>query len=362
MTPEARFVTVCSREAVARQPHAVAAAAARVRDWQRVVDLAAEHRVMAYVLRALSESTIEAPAMAASRLAGARLASMMQVMMLGNVLGSLATEMQALQVPVIVLKGPALARTIYPAIQFRPYSDIDLTVQDCDEAAAVAALQRAGYVEVAYAAEDARRAQSSHCDHEGAYHRLFYSQDSEAMVELHLDPLQIGLRPSCEAARWQRAVPVPGYPHVLMLCPEDQIIQLSVHVHKHGFERLIWLKDLDLLLRTYADKIDWDLVLSVARAEGVRPSVWYSLLITAHLLGTPIAPALLRRLRPAAPTRLMYRLVWPIARVADLRGHMRRRAVQFHAAESWRGVLPSLVLMGRRRERLRATFHVLMHR
>jgi hypothetical protein len=33
---------------------------------------------------------------------------------------------------------------------------------------------------------------------------------------------------------------------------------------------------------------------------------------------------------------------------------MRRRAVQFLAADSWRGMLPNLVLMGRRGDRLRA--------
>jgi hypothetical protein len=36
--------------------------------------------------------------------------------------------------------------------------------------------------------------------------------------------------------------------------------------------------------------------------------------------------------------------------------------VQFHAAESWRGMLPSLLLMERRRSRARAILQYLIHR
>jgi hypothetical protein len=147
---------------------------------------------------------------------------------------------------------------------------------------------------------------------------------------------------------------VPGIEGALMLGWEDQVIQLSVHAHKHGFERLIWLKDLDLLLRTFGPTLDWRLVETVARAEGATASVWYALELASRLLGTPLPEEVRRRLRPALPLRVAYRLTWPAARVADLDGRMRRRAVQFHAAESWRGMLPSLVYMGRRDDRSRA--------
>jgi hypothetical protein len=54
------------------------------------------------------------------------------------------------------------------------------------------------------------------------------------------------------------------------------------------------------------------------------------------------------------PVRLVIKRVWPAQAIAALEGRMRRRAVQFHAAESWRGMLPSLIVMGRRRDRLGA--------
>jgi hypothetical protein len=219
-----------------------------------------------------------------------------------------------------------------------------------------------GYREIAYPAEVARHAHASGCDGSAGFHRQFTSADDRVLVELHADPLQLGLRPTCEAARWQRAVAVPGLPGALMLCPEDQLVQLSTHLHKHGFDRLIWFKDIDLLLRAWEHRLDWQLVHRIARAEGVLGSVWYTLHLCQALLATPVPAAVLRSFRPSAALRIVYEWVWPMKRITNLEGFMRRRAVQFHAAESWRGTLPSIILMGRRADRARAAVRALQHR
>jgi hypothetical protein len=146
-----------------------------------------------------------------------------------------------------------------------------------------------------------------------------------------------------------------------MLCPEDQIVQLSTHLHKHGFERLIWLKDIDVVLRAPQQCLDWDLVYRVAQAEGVLGSVWYTLRLSQALLGTPVPDAVLSRFCPSALLRMLYEQVWPMTRITALEGFMRRRAVQFHAAESWRGALPGLILMGRRADRARAAVQAMQH-
>jgi len=137
-----------------------------------------------------------------------------------------------------------------------------------------------------------------------------------------------------------------------MLGLEDQVVQLSVHAHKHGFNRLIWFKDLDLLLRQHASQVNWKLVEEVAHKEGVTASVWYALQLTQAVLGTALPPTA-PRLAPRGLVRLLYSAMWPAARVCNLQGLWRRRAVQVYVAESWRGTLPSLVMMGRRGDRVR---------
>ena len=265
-------------------------------------------------------------------------------------------------IPVIVLKGPVLARTLYPSPTLRPYSDVDLTVPVASVAAACAALRGAGFEEVVYEAEAARAASAGHVHAGASFHLKFIEPRSGGLVELHGDPLQLGLRPAGEAGRWRRAVPVPGLDGALMLGWEDQVVQLSVHAHKHGFERLIWLKDLDRLIRARGAALDWERIAAVAGEEGVRPSVWYAFHLAGAILGAPLPAGTLAPLRPPAPVRALYRLTWPVGRIAALDGRMRRRAVQFHSAESWRGMLPSLIYMGRRSDRVRAIGQALRRR
>jgi hypothetical protein len=359
LSPEAQFVLLSTREADTVATSTLLSSAGAVRDWDGLAEAAMQHGVTSYVLDAAQRTELPLPSPASASLRGAMMAAVAHGMLLDHALERISAGLLAADVPMIVLKGPGLARTIYAQPRLRPYNDLDLTVREEHEARAVAALSACGFTEVPYAAEEARRAHAGHAHDEAAFHRIFVSNDWRRTVELHLDPLQLGLRPTAEAARWRRAVDVPGLSGALMLCPEDQIVQLSVHAQKHGFSRLIWLKDLDLLLRTYGDRLDWDLVRCVAAQEGVAASVWYSLGLACLTLGAPVSRQVLTMLRPSPPERVLYRLVWPPARIANLGGYMRRRAVQFHAAESWRGTLPSLLLMGRRRQRLCALVHAL---
>jgi hypothetical protein len=353
ISAEARFVGLCVREPDALRPGALRRAADAVRDWPAVVTLAGEHRVAAFVRDAGAGLAGGIPGDAERTLRRQGLETAARVMRLDAELIRIGSAFAAAGLPLIVLKGPGLARTIYARQELRPYNDLDLTVRDADGDTATALLLRHGLREIEYEAETARQAHAGDLDDGAAFHRQFVLEPEQVLVELHLDPLQLGLRPLCEADRWRRALPIPGVPGAAMLSAEDQLVQLSVHAHKHGFARLIWLKDIDLLLRAHGPRLDWRVVRRVAEREGVRSSVWYTLVLARRLLAAPAPRPQIDRLAPSAPVRMLYRRLWPVARIAGLDGYMRRRAVQFHAAESWRGMLPSLIVMGRRRTRLR---------
>jgi hypothetical protein len=360
-SPEAHFVTLCTHEPEVTSSDRLAAAARAVRQWPLVAELAIRHRVAGYVLRSAALAGIALPEVVREQLKAEATASQAVAMLLDAELGRITSALAAADVPLLVLKGPALARTLYPERALRPYADLDLAVQQPHEARAAAVLASCDYAELVYEAEAARREHADQLHEGGSFHRLFAGAGDRALIELHLDPLQLGLAALCEEGRWVRGQALPGLPGARMLAPEDQVVQLSLHAHKHGFSRLIWLKDLDLLLRAQGDLLDWGLVTRVARQEGVAASVWYTLELTHALLDTPL-PAAVAALRPRLTTRWLYGAVWPAARVARLEGFLRRRAVQFHAAESWRGMLPSLVLMGRRPARVRLLLAALLKR
>ncbi|MBV9580765.1 MAG: nucleotidyltransferase family protein [Chloroflexi bacterium] len=335
----------------------VSAALVATTDWSTLVRVAMEHRVVGYVARAAAECDVELPHGVQQTLRHLTLVKTGEGLRMELHLRRVASAFQDAAIPMIVLKGPALSRTLYPEIGLRPYADLDLTIRDQDEQSAVDVLEAEGFHEIVDPFENARRPHRSEEGHEGHFHRRFENADG-VLVELHLDPLQLGLKTVCEDGRWSRAESLPGVPGALMLGPEDQVVQLSVHAHKHGFERLIWLKDLDLLLRRHAGSLNWGLIQDVARAEGVAGSVWYALWLTRKLLNTPLRDRELRALQPAMPVRVAYHWVWPVRSVARLQARMHRRAVQFRAADSLRGMLPATLLMGRRWARTRALVDV----
>jgi hypothetical protein len=358
ISAESRLLTLCAREPDGNWKTEFAEAAAHV-DWRRLDAVAGEQGLSAYLLTAALDGRLTPPEPALSEQRETVLSQTVQILALDSELARLSVDFQDARIPLIVLKGPALALTLYPDKKLRPYTDLDLVVHEADQAAGAAILTRCGYSERSFEAEAARQAHAGELHGGGEFHHVFVREGHGSTVELHTEPLQLGLEPACEAGRWQRALPVPGVEGVLMLGAEDQMVQLAVHAHKHGFSRLLWLKDLDLLVRRHS--LDWELVRDVARREGVQASVWYALKLTALILGTPL-PAEARALRPSLPLRMLYGLVWPSRRIADMGGFMRRRAVQFHAAESLQGTLPSLMLMGRRGDRLRLLAQMLLPR
>jgi hypothetical protein len=358
---DAELVVASTREPTVVGDERLRAAALGVRSWSRVIAVAVEHGVVGYVRLAAARQDLAVPAWADRRLRDAGLAGIATGMMLNATLARVLAALHARDIATLVLKGPVLAGSLYPDPTLRPYRDLDLCVRRNALDAAADVLERLGFAEVPYEAEVARTAFAA-AGAEGPFHRMFLDAGRRALIELHADPLQLGLLPAAEEDRWARARPAPQFgPGAFVLSDDDELVHLCVHAHKHGFSRLIWLKDLDLLIRSRDARIDWRLVESVAGREGVRASIWYALLLASTILGTPRPPAA-SAMAPAGPIRFLYRRVWPADRVAALGAGMRRRAVQFHVAESWRGMLPTLVLMGRRRDRARLLLRSLILR
>jgi hypothetical protein len=308
--------------------------------------------MVGYVLRAVDGLGTEVPRKARSALERRRSEAAASTLLVDGELVPALSALRAVGTPPIVLKGPAVARMLYDDPSLRPYGDLDVAVPEASRVTAAAALLAHGYVDRESPQDAAWRRMAGQVRGAASFHQLFASPRGP-LVELHADMLTLGLRPICDSDRWGRARPLPGLAGALALAPEDQLVTLAVHAHKHGFERLIWLKDLELLVRR-TESLDWSMVVDTAWREGVAASLWYALELARRLLGCQISSDLLRQLRPAPPVQLLYHAVWPVSAIARLEGRMHRRAVQLVAVDSWRGIVPNVVLMGRRRERVMA--------
>ena len=251
----------------------------------------------------------------------------------------------------IVLKGPALARAVYPQDGLRPYRDIDVLVHGGDVDAVVELLEVRGYRD-RYPDASGRL----HAEH-GGPQRVYEDHTNGLRVEVHSDHLQLGLEPVEMAEIWSRSQRADfGGVEARVLEPHDLFVHLCLHLHRHSFSRMIWFKDLDLLVRQ--GRLDWACVRERATAQGCIDSVSLSLELLEAVLGTPLPPeARALAASRARWTRWLQRLFWPTRRSVELELQRRwrlRRLVQF-APETGviRGGLPSLLFTGRRRAKLR---------
>jgi hypothetical protein len=253
----------------------------------------------------------------------------------------------------MVLKGPVLAELLYEEVALRPYTDIDILVPADQSCEADRIFRDLGYV----VEEDHGGLTAPHADtNEHAFEMLYIRAEPPARLDVHFDHLQIGLRPNELPELWERSEPWK-YQKARARVPAvgDLFLLLAVHLHRHGFSRLIWFKDLDLLIRRFGNQIDWESLGRRAASEGVSLSLNLALQRVAALLGTDL-PQNARQLAGRTPVSFVSSLLWneTDALRIDARGGQWRRAVQFVPRDGVRGVVPSLLLMGRRLEKIRA--------
>jgi len=263
-------------------------------------------------------------------------------------LGRVLSALTEVGVASIVLKGPALANSVYPQSSLRPYGDIDILCREKDWVAVHEVLIGQGYVPVNGLTAPPPKV----WDRKAYYHTQYWRPTEGVLVEVHFDLWQVGLRPRLGERFWQQAVPVSiAGTQGQMLAPEDQVLHLCVHLHHHGYKRLIWFTDLALLLRL-PQPLDWDYIVWAAGQEGVGPSVYYALRYLTQLLGADVPVAVLRALHPNSVQAALHDHLWPAGPILELEIDQTVSCGEFHEVPEVTELLSNLVLSGRRWEKV----------
>ncbi|MGE3077096.1 MAG: nucleotidyltransferase family protein [Dehalococcoidia bacterium] len=267
------------------------------------------------------------------------------------------SQLNELEIPVVVLKGPVLAESHYPDPGLRPFGDIDILIHEANLEAVSAVLRQRGYED-----KNEDTDPNPHRLHEchGIFQRIFIHPNSGHIIEVHCDHLQIGLEPVSMDRIWETSSDrLFGRASARALEDHDMFVQLCVHLNRHGYERLIWFKDIDLMVRS--GTLDWVTVEVKAREQGCLAAVSYTLWLLPKILGTPMPPGAVQlSRRQGILSRILFKRMWPLERVLQLEPQRQwrfRRLVQF-APETGvvRGGLPSLLTTGRTKDKLRVLF------
>lgn len=219
-------------------------------------------------------------------------------------LQSLVPALAAAQVPVLLMKGAALATRLYPAPSLRPMRDLDILIHREDVSKAHDVLTGLGYT----AAPERRPGAQLAFGTERTYRR-----PGHLPVELHWHILNLTSYQHLAPAAWfwQQAEPVEiAGVSALVLRPTAQLLHLAAHLSLHHFDtRGIWTYDIALLLSTW--QIEPHLLQCAARQFALGPALLAADAATREHWDIGISPDLRQQIEAAVDWPARWR--WSLA-------------------------------------------------
>ncbi|MBC8236182.1 nucleotidyltransferase family protein [bacterium] len=258
-------------------------------NWDGVIQQSIRHSITPLLyqrLETLGPST-NIPASVEQKLREIYIHSAARNMRLYHELSKVLRILQNDDIPVIVLKGAALAETVYQNIALRPMGDVDLLVKKEDLYRTETALLNLGYVFYK----------------ENNYHfKQHYEGEKRIAIEIHWNIdrpsslFQIDIDGMWERARLAKIANV----EVLVLSPEDLILHLCLHVSFHHEFKigLRFLCDISETIQHYQDEIDWKKLQNTVNEYGIGKFIYCTLLLTKKMLGAEIPDNFLNDLKP----------------------------------------------------------------
>jgi hypothetical protein len=180
-------------------------------------------------------------------------------------------------IPLLVLKGPALIDCIYHHPALRPMSDVDLLVRPEHLAEVKDYLRGLNY------------------ESPIQYPDIFESE--RVIFDLHTDPFHANrIAGRLEAVSmnvdrlWQEATPFSDTNHLYRPSMPDQVLTLAVHALKHGYERKLWLFDILFSLDQVSNVGGWEEIERHMRFHRALPIFAWGLHAIEMHLALPLPP------------------------------------------------------------------------
>jgi len=217
---------------------------------------------------------------------GLRRRNAVHAMVMLDRLDDLLARFEELGVETVVLKGPALALSVYEHAGARPYGDLDVLVPYGVHERITDVFVAEGWV-------------ATHHDFAGNHGVNFRRNGAE--IDLHRlvhSEVVLSGRPeqtmSVLQTEWAPRL-LPSGRRIRVLAPTDALL----HTLVHGTQRLLphnlrWAVDADRILAT--ERVDWDRLVTLAKTFRLSPLVHDALLFHSTLTGRPVPGGVLEQL------------------------------------------------------------------
>jgi hypothetical protein len=187
-------------------------------------------------------------------------------------------------IPVLTLKGPVAANSLYGDVSLRASADLDLLVRQSDAEPAIELLNRVGFEPDLSLPVPWRKVYL-----QTNYELTFLPKERHCSVDLHWRLIPPGYSFSSDTDElWKRATTIRLRSNLFRtLGPEDSLAFYCLHAAKHGWSVLSYLVDITQLVERNSG-LDWEFVTSNAIASGAKGFMGVSLCLARTLLEADI--------------------------------------------------------------------------
>jgi len=272
-------------------------------DWDYVLQMGKDHSLAPLLYHHLHRHNLDhqIPQSTMDHLHDIYYGNLARNILLYDELNQISECFEGREIPLVVVKGLALAETVYRNVALRPMADVDLLVQKRSLPEVMKTFLKLGFkivpqekpVTIKYMNELhlAKR-------HENVKHL------QSLIINIHWDitaPARFrGATKTNTRQMIARAQPTKiANSNVLVMTPEDQILHVIYHAtFQHPFIGLLQLCDVAELVKLEDNELDWQSLVKRARNGRTATATYYLLTSAKRLLGAPIPNRVLKCLAP----------------------------------------------------------------
>jgi hypothetical protein len=290
-------------------------------DWEALLAVAQPHHLLPLLYERLAEvDGGRVPPDVMAHLQGAYYANLLRNRRLGAELAEVIGALRREGVEAIVLKGGALAWTVYASLAQRPMADLDLLVRREQMEQVGVVLESLGF---SLPAEMPARRVRFERRFGGGLEWVRSAEGQTTHLDVKHDLLGWdwcrGSFPVESSALWAAASPFDLNGTLMwQLSLEDSLIHLCLHpaLH-HGYAcPLISYVDIDRVIAAAEEAFSWSRLVERARRFQVKTVVYCGLQYAQHLLGTSVPSDLQAALKPGSLQLPILQRLAPLGRDA----------------------------------------------
>lgn len=264
-------------------------------DWTTVAQLAERENLVGVLWPALSRARAAIPDQVAGAMRRQSQVSEFRMVALEGKLADVVRLLDDHGIPVMLMKGAALAVTRYGSFTLRPMGDLDLLVHEAQVQEAWELLRAAGWKPEREGVDGFYEEHQHLCP-------LIAPGGGNVVVELH----RCLLYPSgpfkvSEADVWAAASPMQiGGRTAWVPSPEHLALHLCIHFawsHEMRFGLARTVRDLRVLMPV----VGWEGFVRLAHETRAESCCYWPLRLASCLVGLPVPPAVLASLAPRSP-------------------------------------------------------------